>query len=99
MGPLSTTLDPRFPGSVSRPRRGVNGSGPLECQCLPAWWRLDDGVLIVSPAPSAFHQLAVARLAVILSAASRTIGAAPCPATGRPRIAVGCHCVRSGLGE
>ena len=32
-------------------------------------YELDDGVLIVSPAPSRFHQLAVTRLAVILSAA------------------------------
>ena len=32
-------------------------------------YELDDGVLIVSPAPSTFHQLAVTRLAVILSAA------------------------------
>ena len=32
-------------------------------------YELDDGVLIVSPAPSTLHQLAVARLAVTLSAA------------------------------
>jgi len=32
-------------------------------------YELDDGVLIVSPAPSTRHQLAVARLTVILSAA------------------------------
>jgi Uma2 family endonuclease len=32
-------------------------------------YELDDGVLIVSPAPSTLHQLAVTRLAVILSAA------------------------------
>jgi Uma2 family endonuclease len=32
-------------------------------------YELDDGVLIVSPAPSRLHQLAVTRLAVILSAA------------------------------
>jgi Uma2 family endonuclease len=32
-------------------------------------YELDDGVLIVSPAPSTRHQLAVTRLAVILSAA------------------------------
>ena len=32
-------------------------------------YELDDGVLIVSPAPSTLHQLAVARLTVILSAA------------------------------
>jgi Uma2 family endonuclease len=32
-------------------------------------YELDDGVLIVSPAPSRLHQLAVARLTVILSAA------------------------------
>jgi Uma2 family endonuclease len=32
-------------------------------------YELDDGVLIVSPAPSNLHQLAVARLTVILSAA------------------------------
>ena len=32
-------------------------------------YELDDGVLIVSPAPSMLHQLAVTRLAVILSAA------------------------------
>jgi Putative restriction endonuclease len=32
-------------------------------------YELDDGVLIVSPAPSTVHQLAVARLTVILSAA------------------------------
>jgi Uma2 family endonuclease len=31
-------------------------------------YELDDGVLIVSPAPSTLHQLAVTRLAVILSA-------------------------------
>src|SRR5207342_3480647 len=31
-------------------------------------YELDDGVLIVSPAPSNLHQLAVARLTVILSA-------------------------------
>jgi Uma2 family endonuclease len=31
-------------------------------------YELDDGVLIVSPAPSRLHQLAVTRLAVILSA-------------------------------
>jgi Uma2 family endonuclease len=33
-------------------------------------YELDDGVLIVSPAPSPLHQLAVTRLAVILDAAS-----------------------------
>jgi Uma2 family endonuclease len=32
-------------------------------------YELDDGVLIASPAPSTLHQLAVARLTVILSAA------------------------------
>jgi len=32
-------------------------------------YELDDGVLIVSPAPSSLHQLSVARLTVILSAA------------------------------
>src|ERR1700693_2538956 len=32
-------------------------------------YELDDGVLIVSPAPSTLHQLAVTRLAVLLSAA------------------------------
>ncbi len=32
-------------------------------------YELDDGVLIVSPAPTTLHQLAVTRLAVILSAA------------------------------
>jgi Uma2 family endonuclease len=32
-------------------------------------YELDDGVLIVSPAPSSLHQLAVTRLATILSAA------------------------------
>jgi Uma2 family endonuclease len=32
-------------------------------------YELDDGVLIVSPAPSSLHQLAVARLTVILTAA------------------------------
>jgi len=32
-------------------------------------YELDDGVLIVSPVPSTLHQLAVTRLAVILSAA------------------------------
>ncbi len=32
-------------------------------------YELDDGVLIVSPAPSRFHQLAVTRLAIVLSAA------------------------------
>src|SRR5205807_2826568 len=32
-------------------------------------YELDDGVLIVSPAPSTLHQLAVARLTVTLSAA------------------------------
>jgi Uma2 family endonuclease len=32
-------------------------------------YELDDGVLIVSPAPSTMHQLAVARLTVLLSAA------------------------------
>jgi Uma2 family endonuclease len=32
-------------------------------------YELDDGVLIVSPAPSAWHQLAVARLTVMLTAA------------------------------
>ena len=32
-------------------------------------YELDDGVLIVSPAPSSLHQLAVARLTVILSTA------------------------------
>src|SRR6202035_5565813 len=32
-------------------------------------YELDDGVLIVSPAPSTLHQLAVTRLAVILSMA------------------------------
>ena len=32
-------------------------------------YELDDGILIVSPAPSTLHQLAVTRLAVILSAA------------------------------
>lgn len=32
-------------------------------------YELDDGVLIVSPAPSRLHQLAVTRLAVVLSAA------------------------------
>jgi Uma2 family endonuclease len=32
-------------------------------------YELDDGVLIVSPAPSSLHQLAVARLAAILTAA------------------------------
>jgi Uma2 family endonuclease len=32
-------------------------------------YELDDGVLIVSPAPSRLHQLAVARLTVIISAA------------------------------
>ena len=32
-------------------------------------YELDDGVLIVSPAPSPMHQLAVTRLAVVLSAA------------------------------
>jgi Uma2 family endonuclease len=32
-------------------------------------YELDDGVLIVSPAPSTLHQLAVTRLTVILSAA------------------------------
>ena len=32
-------------------------------------YELDDGVLIVSPAPSTIHQLAVARLTVLLSAA------------------------------
>jgi hypothetical protein len=32
-------------------------------------YELDDGVLIVSPAPSRLHQLAVARLTVVLSAA------------------------------
>jgi len=32
-------------------------------------YELDDGVLIVSPAPSSLHQLAVARLTLILSAA------------------------------
>jgi Uma2 family endonuclease len=32
-------------------------------------YELDDGVLIVSPAPSSLHQLAVTRLAMILSAA------------------------------
>ena len=32
-------------------------------------YELDDGVLIVSPAPSRLHQLAVARLTVMLSAA------------------------------
>jgi Uma2 family endonuclease len=31
-------------------------------------YELDDGVLIVSPAPSSLHQLAVIRLAVLLSA-------------------------------
>src|SRR5690349_2848593 len=31
-------------------------------------YELDDGVLIVSPAPSRLHQLAVTRLAVLLSA-------------------------------
>jgi Uma2 family endonuclease len=35
-------------------------------------YELDDGVLIVSPAPSTMHQLAVTRLAVILSAACPT---------------------------
>ena len=32
-------------------------------------YELDDGVLIVSPAPSTLHQLAVTRLAIILNAA------------------------------
>ncbi len=32
-------------------------------------YELDDGMLIVSPAPSRLHQLAVTRLAVTLSAA------------------------------
>jgi Uma2 family endonuclease len=32
-------------------------------------YELDDGILIVSPAPSRLHQLAVTRLAVLLSAA------------------------------
>src|SRR6202022_2314370 len=32
-------------------------------------YALDDGVLLVSPSPSTLHQLAVARLTVILSAA------------------------------
>ena len=32
-------------------------------------YELDDGVLIVSPAPSRLHQLAVTRLAIVLSAA------------------------------
>src|SRR5580704_1580995 len=32
-------------------------------------YELDDGVLIVSPAPSTLHQLTVARLTVLLSAA------------------------------
>ena len=32
-------------------------------------YELDDGVLIVSPAPTNWHQLAVTRLAVILTAA------------------------------
>jgi Uma2 family endonuclease len=32
-------------------------------------YELDDGVLIVSPAPSRLHQLAVTRLAVILTTA------------------------------
>lgn len=32
-------------------------------------YELDDGVLIMSPAPSSLHQLAVTRLAVILTAA------------------------------
>ena len=32
-------------------------------------YELDDGVLIVSPAPSTLHQLAMARLTVLLSAA------------------------------
>lgn len=35
-------------------------------------YELDDGVLIVSPAPSNLHQLVVTRLATILSAASPT---------------------------
>ena len=35
-------------------------------------YELDDGVLIVSPAPSTLHQLAVTRLAVILSVACPT---------------------------
>jgi hypothetical protein len=35
-------------------------------------YELDDGVLIVSPAPSTLHQLAVTRLAVILSAQGRS---------------------------
>jgi Uma2 family endonuclease len=43
-------------------------------------YELDDGVLIVSPAPSTLHQLAVTRLAVILSAQGR-------PEARRPR-----HC-------
>jgi Uma2 family endonuclease len=33
-------------------------------------YELDDGVLIVSPAPSSLHQLAVTRLTVLLAAAS-----------------------------
>ena len=32
-------------------------------------YELDDGILIVSPAPSRLHQLAVTRLTVLLSAA------------------------------
>jgi Uma2 family endonuclease len=32
-------------------------------------YELDDGILIVSPAPSGLHQLAVTRLAIVLSAA------------------------------
>jgi Uma2 family endonuclease len=45
-------------------------------------YELDDGVLIVSPAPTRFHQLAVARLTVLLSAA--------CPAgmVGLPDVGV-----------
>ncbi len=35
-------------------------------------YELDDGVLIVSPAPSSLHQLAVTRLTLILSAACPT---------------------------
>ena len=48
-------------------------------------YELDDGVLIVSPAPSTVYRLAVARLTVILSAPSRRTGrASPARHTSKP---------------
>ena len=44
-------------------------------------YELDDGVLIVSPDPSTLHQLAVARLTVILSAACSAGLVSCCPAS------------------